>query len=334
MSISHHNEFYLIEHWADFLPPDISSKVLLGIGDDAACLADLTSPVFSCDALVENVHFRREWIAPRQLGWKSMAVNVSDMAAMGAAPVAATISLALPPQTESDWVENLYRGIADAAKQFQFSIVGGDTTKSDQIMISVSIIGELISSHALRRDGAKENDVLLVTGTLGESAAGLAVLQSNKKTRTPSEQHCIEKHFLPYPRVAEIRAALKVEKSLHSAIDISDGIVGDAAHIAAKSNLDLIIEATQIPISEFCRQTADNLNADPLQWALAGGEDYELLLCVDPAAADHAIELIQSATNTPVHRVGFCREASAPQGKVLLQRNGESIPTPQSWQHF
>lgn len=334
MSISNQNEFHLIEHWAEILPPDAPSKVLLGIGDDAAYLADLKSPVFSCDALIENVHFRRKWITPRQLGWKSMAVNVSDMAAMGAVPVAVTVSLALPPQTETAWVENLYRGFADAAERFHFSIVGGDTTKSDQIMISVSIIGELISSHALRRDGAKENDVLLVTGTLGESAAGLAVLQSNKKTHTPFEQHCIEKHFLPYPRVAEIRAALNVENALHSAIDISDGIAGDAAHIAAKSNLDLMIDVAQIPISDNCQKTADNLNADPLQWALAGGEDYELLLCVDPAAADHVIELIQSATNTPVHRVGLCRKPASSQGKVLLCRNGESIPAPRSWRHF
>jgi thiamine-monophosphate kinase len=334
MPISNQNEFHLIEHWAKILPPDAPSKVLLGIGDDAACLTDLRSPVFSCDALIENVHFRREWISPRQLGWKSMAVNVSDMAAMGAAPVAVTISLALPPQTKTAWVENLYRGFADAAKQFQFSIVGGDTTKSDQIMISVSVIGELISSHALRRDGAKDGDALLVTRTLGESAAGLAVLQSNRNTRMPFEQHCIEKHFLPYPRIAEIRAALKVEKSLHSAIDISDGIVGDAAHIATKSHLDLIIEAAQIPISDNCQKTADNLNADPLQWALAGGEDYELLLCVDPAAADQVIELIQSATNTPVHRVGFCRKPVSTEAKVLLQRNGGIIQSPQSWRHF
>jgi thiamine-monophosphate kinase len=334
MPISDHNEFQLIDHWATILPPDASSKVLLGIGDDAAFLADLKSPVFSCDALIENVHFRREWISPRQLGWKSLAVNVSDMAAMGAAPVAVTISSALPPQTEIAWVENLYRGFADAAKQFQFSIVGGDTTKSDQIMISVSIIGELISSHALRRDGAKDGDALLVTGTLGESAAGLAILQSKGNAQVPFELHCVEKHLLPCPRVTEIRAALKAGKVLHSAIDISDGIVGDAAHIATKSHLDLIIDATQIPISDNCQKTAHNLNADALQWALAGGEDYELLLSVDPAAADHVIELIQSATNTPVHRVGFCREVATSQGKVLLQRNGKSIPTPQSWRHF
>lgn len=334
MSISNHDEFSLIDHWADFLPPDISSKVLLGIGDDAACLADLTSPVFSCDALVENVHFRREWIAPRQLGWKSMAVNVSDMAAMGAAPVAATISLALPPQTESDWVENLYRGIADAARQFQFSVVGGDTTKSDQIMISVAVIGELIGSHLLRRDAAKNGDVLLVTGSLGESAAGLAVLESKKKAPTTFEQHCVQRHLLPYPRLTEIRTALKMENSLHAAIDISDGIVGDAAHIAEKSNLDLIIDAMQIPISDYCRHTAAGLNSDPLQWALAGGEDYELLLCVAPAAADNVIELIQSATKTPVHCVGYCRKPESARGKVLLYRDGESMQLPQSWRHF
>jgi thiamine-monophosphate kinase len=186
----------------------------------------------------------------------------------------------------------------------------------------------------LRRDAAKEGDVLLVTGTLGESAAGLAILQSNRKAQTPFESHCIEKHLLPCPRVAEIRAALEVGKALHSAIDISDGIVGDAAHIAAKSHLDLMIHAAQIPISDYCRQTADNLNADPLQWALAGGEDYELLLCIAPTAADNVIELIQSATNTPVQRVGFCRKPSSTTAKVLLHRNGESIPLPQSWRHF
>lgn len=334
MPLSNHNEFHLIDQWADILPPVASSKVLLGIGDDAACLADLTSPVFSCDALIENVHFRHDWISPRQLGWKSMAVNVSDMAAMGAAPVAVTISLALPPQAATSWVEDLYRGFADAAERYHFSIVGGDTTKSDQIMISVAIIGELISSHALRRDGAKEGDALLVTGILGDSAAGHAVLRSSKKTPTPFEQHCIQKHLLPQPRLAEIRAALKVGEALHAAIDISDGIAGDAGHIAHKSNLDLIIEATQIPLSENCRQTAEILNVDPLNWALAGGEDYELLLCVEPTAADDVIELIQSATNTPVHRVGVCRKAASAQGKVLLQRNGEPMPLPQSWRHF
>ncbi len=334
MPISDHNEFQLIEHWADILPPNDASKVLLGIGDDAACLTDLQSPVFSCDALIENVHFRHEWISPRLLGWKSMAVNVSDMAAMGAAPVAVTISLALPPQTKTEWVEDLYRGFADAAEQFHFSIVGGDTTKSNQIMISVAIIGELITSRALRRDAAKDGDALLVTGSLGDSAAGLAVLQSDKKLRTPFEQHCVEKHLRPNPRLAEIQAASKVGDALHAAIDISDGIAGDAAHIAKSSNLDLIIEATQIPISDYCRQTADNVNADPLNWALAGGEDYELLLCVDPNAADDVIELIQSATNTPVRPVGFCRKAASAQGKVLLQDKGKAIASPQSWRHF
>ena len=334
MPISHHNEFHLIEQWADILPSAISSKVLLSIGDDAACLADLKHPVFSCDALIENVHFRHQWISARQLGWKSMAVNISDMAAMGAAPVAAAVTLALPPQTETAWVENLYRGFADAAERFQCSIVGGDTTKSDHIMISVAMIGELISPHALRRDGAKDGDVILVTGTLGDSAAGLAALESNKASLLPFEQHCIQKHLLPSPRVAEVRAALQVGKALHAAIDISDGIAGDAAHIATKSGLDLVIETTQLPISASCRQTAESFNADPLQWALAGGEDYELLLCVDPTAADNVIQLIQTATNTPVRRVGFCRESTSDVAKVLLYGDGKLLPLPQSWRHF
>lgn len=334
MPLSNRNEFHLIEQWADILPPVTPSKVLIGIGDDAACLADLTFPVFSCDALIENVHFRHEWITPRQLGWKSMAVNVSDMAAMGAAPVAVTVSLALPPQTETAWVEDLYRGFADAARRFGFSVVGGDTTKSDQIMISVAIIGELITSNALCRDKAKVGDALLVTGTLGDSAAGLAVLQTDKKLHTTFEQRCIEKHLMPQSRLAEIQVALEIGDAVHAAIDISDGIVGDAAHIAHKSGSDLVIDVAQIPISRFCRQTANSLNVDPLNWALAGGEDYELLICVDPTAADAVIARIQSATNTPVHRVGYCRKPASEEAKVLIQRDGESIPLPQSWRHF
>ncbi|MEO6908440.1 MAG: thiamine-phosphate kinase [Abditibacteriaceae bacterium] len=334
MPLSNRGEFALIDQWADILSSAESSKVLLGIGDDAACLADLRSPVFSCDALIENVHFRHEWITPRQLGWKAMAVNVSDMAAMGASPIAVTVSLALPPQTETVWVEELYRGFADAARKFEFAIVGGDTTKANQVMISVAIIGELIAQKPLLRSNAKEGDAILVTGTLGESAAGLALLQSNKIVQTPFEKYCVEKHLLPQPRIQEIRAALELKKSVHAAIDISDGIAGDAAHIAEKSQLDLIIDVAQIPISQHCKNAAQVLNADALQWALAGGEDYELLICVDPNAADDVIEKIQSFSKTPVKRVGFCRKPESVTAKVLLQNKGKTMPLPQSWRHF
>jgi thiamine-monophosphate kinase len=333
MSLSNRNEFNLIERWAEILPAP-RPKVLLGIGDDAACLADLKAPVFSCDALIENVHFRTDWMTPRQLGWKSLAVNISDMAAMGALPVAVTVSLALPPQTATDWVEELYRGFGDAVSRFECSIVGGDTTRAGEIMISVAIIGELMTAHALRRDGAKEGDVILVTGFPGESAAGLAVLQNKEKPQTAFEKHCVEKHLLPQPRIREIQAALKMQGAIHAAIDISDGLVGDAAHIAKQSQLELVIKADQTPLSENSKQTAIALGADPLQWALAGGEDYELLLCVDPSAAGKIVDLIQTATHTPVHQIGYCRKSTTEAAKVLLYNNKEEMPLPQSWRHF
>jgi thiamine-monophosphate kinase len=334
MPLSHQGEFALIEQWAAVLKNGAPSKVLLGIGDDAACLADLKSPVFSCDALIENVHFRQDWMTPRQLGWKSMAVNISDMAAMGATPVAVTVSLALPPQTETAWVEELYRGFAEAAEQFHFSIVGGDTTKSGQIMISIAIIGELMTSRALRRAAAREGDVLLVTGYLGESAAGLAVLQTNGKSCTPFEQRCVEKQLRPQPRIQEIAAALQVGTAVHAAIDISDGLAGDAGHIANRSRLDIGIDAVKIPLSQACQKTAKALNRDALHWALAGGEDYELLLCVDAAAAGDVIAAIQSATQTPVHEVGFCRKPVSGKPQVHLHLDGKPLAVPRSWQHF
>lgn len=332
MSLSNGNEFNLIERWAEILPAP-RSKVLLGIGDDAACLADLKAPVFSCDALIENVHFRTDWMTPRQLGWKSLAVNISDMAAMGALPVAVTVSLALPPHTATDWVEELYRGFADAAERFDCTVAGGDTAKAGEIMINVAIIGEL-TAHALRRDSARDGDAILVTGFPGESAAGLAILQTQSKPQTAFEKHCVEKHLLPQPRICEIQAALKMHDAIHAAIDISDGLVGDAAHIANQSQLELVIDAESIPLSVNCKQTAIALGADPLQWALAGGEDYELLLCVDPSAAGKIADLIQTATHTPVHQIGYCRKPALNAAKVLLYNNNQEMPLPESWRHF
>lgn len=334
MQLSNRGEFALIEQWAQILQQASHPKVLLGIGDDAACLEDLESPVFSCDALIENVHFRHDWISPRQLGWKAMAVNVSDMAAMGAQPVAVTVSLALPPQTETCWVEELCRGFADAARHFQFSVAGGDTTKAEQVMISIAIIGELMTPGALRRDGAQAGDALLITGSLGDSAAGLAVLQKKGEVRTSFEQYCVEKHLRPLPRIQEVRSALGVGGFLHAAIDISDGLAGDAAHIAWASQVDCVINAAQIPVSSFCRQTADDLNADALQWALAGGEDYELLLCVDPQIADEVISLVQSQTKTPVQCVGFCEKPTSNLPQVRLHHDGKPLPLPEGWEHF
>lgn len=335
MPLSNQGEFALIKSWEQVMDQPNHPKVLLGIGDDAACLDDLKTPVFSCDVLIEDIHFCRDWMTARQLGWKAMAVNVSDMAAMGASPVAVTVSLALPLHLESSWVEELYRGFSDAAKQYGFSIVGGDTSKSAQLMLSVSIIGEPIHKRPLRRGGAKIGDALIVTGSLGDSAAGLAFLQTqNGKDQTDFARHCIERHFLPQARVAEVEAALGLGEKIHAAIDLSDGIAGDAGHIAHASRLDISIDTSKIPISEQCRHVAQSLKVDALQWALAGGEDYELLLCVDAQAVDEVVSLIQNKTRTSAQCVGVCEAMQNHSPQVRLHHQGSRVPLPAGWEHF
>jgi len=336
MQLHETGEFELIDQWQHLLRRARHPKVLLGIGDDAACLNDLTKPVFSCDALVEGIHFRCDWISSRQLGWKAMAVNISDMAAMGAAPVAATASLGLPEDTASEWVEELYVGFADAAAAFHFEVAGGDTTRANQIMISVAIIGELIGDNALRRDKARAGDVLLLTGNVGDSAAGLAVLKSGQilESANAAVRYCIERHFCPTPRVREIRAALgEAGADVHAAIDISDGITGDAAHIAKRSQLDLEIDVAQIAISPECREVAQSLKIDPMQWALAGGEDYELLIAVAPEKVDNVVAAVCANTGAPVHRIGHC-VATSESPQVRLHREGHIIHAAGSWRHF
>ncbi|MDQ3814945.1 MAG: thiamine-phosphate kinase, partial [Armatimonadota bacterium] len=152
--------------------------VRLGIGDDAALLNALAAPVVTCDALVEQVHFRRDWISPRELGRKAITVNVSDIAAMGGRPVAAFITLALSDQDDVEFVEELYAGFEEAAARYDLTIAGGDTVRSPSaLMLSVTLIGD--APTPMTRGGARPGDVLLVTGTLGDAAAGLALLQAS-----------------------------------------------------------------------------------------------------------------------------------------------------------
>lgn len=279
MNLSSLGEFGLIARLHTNLAQ--RSGVRLGIGDDAAVLESLAAPIVTCDALIESVHFRLDWTTLRALGWKAMAVNVSDIAAMGGAPVAAFITLALPQNFAVEQIEELYAGMEEAAAAFDFTIAGGDTTKSPgPVMLSVALIGN--APQPLLRSGARVGDVLLVTGTLGDSAAALSALQH--PSAAPDELW--QRHYRPTPRLREIHAALGIENAIRAALDLSDGLAGDAAHIARASNVTLEIETALLPISENCHTMAFQLQKNALTWALAGGEDYELLLCVAPEKAD------------------------------------------------
>ncbi|HEX9997813.1 MAG TPA: thiamine-phosphate kinase [Abditibacterium sp.] len=336
MKLSEIGEFGLISHLQNKL--EVREGTLLGIGDDCAILSALSCPIVTADALVEDVHFRRDWTSARALGRKAMAVNVSDLAASGARPVAAFVSLALSEAVDVEWVESLYEGFEDMAREFCFTVAGGDTTKSrGGVMISVTLIGEVLNEKRgpILRSGAQVGDVLMVSGTLGDSAAGFALLQTPQTLISASaREKLLLSHHEPMPRLELMRSILGFDaESLHAALDLSDGIVGDAAHLARRSSVSLQIDAEKVPISPICREAAQNLETSALDFALSGGEDYELLIAVAPIHVDDLLTRFKNEP-APLSVVGKC-VAPGPAGpQVLILENGIERPQASAWRHF
>ena len=322
MNVSQRGEFGLIAHLHQGL--SLRGGTRVGIGDDGAVLDALAHPVVTTDALVENVHFRRDWTAPRALGLKALAVNLSDLAAMGAHPVAAFVSLALPPDCDSDWVSQLYVGMESWAARHHFTIAGGDMTAAPLVFIAVTLVGALMPEAAgapVLRSGARAGDAVCVSGDLGDSAAGLALLQApDVALDDATRAHLLRRHLEPSPRLELMRALLRSNRdSVHAALDLSDGLAGDALHIARASKVDVEIDAELLPISKPCRAAARALNRSATDWALTGGEDYELCLCVAPDFSNGL---------TQVGRV------VAGSGAVRILENGQLRQGGTGWRHF
>lgn len=255
-------------------------QALLGVGDDAALLT-VTSGMelaISVDMLVAGTHFFTD-ADPYSVGWKSLAVNISDMAAMGAMPKWATLAIALP-QADENWVAAFASGFFACAAQYQVDLIGGDTTRGP-LTISVQIMGEVPSGRALKRSGAMAGDEIWVSGTLGKAALALAALQDRFTLKQDELAACLPSLHMPQPRV---ELGLNLRQLAHSAIDISDGLLADLGHILECSNLGAEIRLQDIP----CSKVVSNHLADKQvqQMVLAGGDDYEL--CFTASAANHA----------------------------------------------
>ena len=347
--------------------------VKLGIGDDAAILESLKTPVVTCDALIENVHFRRDWTSPFLLGRKAMSVNVSDLAAKGAQPIAAFVTLGISEKLLREdgaivWLEKLYEGFEDAAREFDFTIAGGDTTRTkNEILISVTLIGEGGNHLPITRNGAQIGDIVLATGTLGDSAAGLFLLENPQiQVSKSTREFLLSRHFNPTPRVCEMQSLLGAgstpglredavnaeEKaachSLHevpfsvqpfsAALDLSDGLAGDAAHIARASNVQIEIDVAALPISIACESAAakSDLQNTSQNWALYGGEDYELLLCVAPESVASLSQAWSRFGSTPITVIGRCvaRNENETAPVVLVFPDGHRETPRAAWTHF
>ncbi|RYX86790.1 thiamine-phosphate kinase [bacterium] len=318
-------EFGAIDRFASKLAKRAGVRV--GLGDDCAVLDALNTPVISCDALVEAVHFRRDWTSAFDLGRKTLAVSVSDLASSGARPVAAFLSLCTPPDLEMAWLDSFYDGMESLAEEFDFSVAGGDTTSAPQLVLSATLIGELLPEAMGRpvlRQGAQLGDLVCVSGNLGASSAGLQLLLSGNATFSPAHAAVLERHFNPTPRLQTMRVLLEANRdAIHAAMDISDGLSGDARHIAQRSQKRLTIDANSLPIAATTGEVAEQLGLDAQTLALGGGEDYELLLCIVP----QAFPALNEAVNGALTRVGEVVEGEV---GVQVLNAGEAC----SWTHF
>lgn len=264
-------------------PAPAAGRVLLGVGDDAALLAPPPGAevVATCDALVEGVHFRRAWSAPGDVGWKALAVNVSDLGAMGAQPLACLLTAALPADLPLRWLDGFYRGLAECAARYGCPLVGGDTVRSPAgIALTVTAFGSVPAGAAVRRSGARAGDLLCVTGVLGSAAGGLAWLQAGRRL-VPAARDLVARHQRPAPPVAA-GVALREADLPTAMLDLSDGLASDLQRLRDAGGLGAEVDAARLPIADAARQAAARLGAEPVEWALHGGEDFELLFLVPP----------------------------------------------------
>lgn len=312
----------------------VPEKVLMGIGDDAAVLKRPPGylTLASTDMLIEDIHFTMETATPREIGYKAMAVNISDIAAMGGIPEQVMVSLGLKSNLPVEFVDELYAGLMECGENFGVNIVGGDTVASPRaLVINVAILGRVEETACLYRNGARPGDILLVTGNLGGAAAGLDTLFNPSKAPKVAVTWARNRHFRPTPRVHEIRAALSTG-GLTSADDISDGLVPEIFAISEASNVGVLLEADAIPISNYTRQLAITFQKDPLNYALYGGEDFELLLTCKPEKVKEIKTIIKDTCSTPVTVIGTIVPKS--EGMTMIHNGKKLSLNIKGYDHF
>ena len=317
------NEFELISRY--FTRP--GRRAVLGVGDDCALIAPTTGHelALSTDMLVEGRHFLKG-TDPEALGHKTLAVNISDCAAVGARPRYALLAGALPAADER-WLAAFSRGLFALADRYDVELIGGDTTRGP-LNLCVTIVGEVPAGQALLRSGAQHGDWIWVSGELGSAALGLAALRDEVEVTSPQREEAIRALECPTPRV-ELGIALRGVAT--SAIDISDGVVGDLGHILERSNKGAEIDIAHVPCSGWLRaRLADpSTRESALSWILAGGDDYELCFTAPAAFADRVIDA-GTSTGVSVSPIGRIREA---RGLVIHDERGHAL-NPHSLRSF
>lgn len=296
-------------------------QVIAGIGDDAAVLRPdrRKLQLLTTDMLVEEIHFKWETISPWQLGYKAMAVNFSDIAAMGGEPRHAVVSLAVNEKMDVEWIVGIYDGMKAICREYGVNIVGGDTVASPTgMVINVAVLGEVAPEHLLLRSGAKVGDLVLVTGTLGDSSGGLDLLTRKDWQKSAFAARLVRAHRQPKPQV---QAAIAIASCGASSMDdISDGLASEANEIASASKVGMRIYSKKVPLSPELRQAAEMTGKTALDYALYGGEDYELLFTISP---ERVPQLGTTAAGVNLTVIGEVVDSHC--GVTLIQESGQTV---------
>jgi thiamine-monophosphate kinase len=324
MKISELGEFKLIELIAKKIGKTGGGKLLIGIGDDAACWKARGLQLATIDTLIEGVHFDLKNITWAELGWKAMAVNLSDIAAMGGRPLYALVSLGIPADTDAESVIELYRGMLELAKKFRVRIVGGDSVASPVTAITLTLVGEPgDKGKILRRSAAKPGDMVAVTGTFGASAAGLAMIHRGPALDKKTAAALREAHIRPAPRLKE--GLILSRNGVRAAIDVSDGLLGDLEKMCLAGGVGAKLYSDRIPIHPAVIKSFGN---EALTLALTGGEDYELIF----AAPQKILDKCKSELPCAMTVIG--RIVKGKGVKVLDEDGNEFSWGSAGWDHF
>ncbi|MDD5757705.1 MAG: thiamine-phosphate kinase [Desulfobulbaceae bacterium] len=310
------------------------ANLLKGVGDDCAVFvtnAVETVSLITTDTLVEGVHFDLNWHPADRLGHKAIAVNLSDIAAMGGTPRFALLSLAAPSNLALETLDLFMQGFMAALAKYNVSLIGGDTVKSDQgLVLSITLIGEMDKQQVVYRSNAKPGDQIWVSGFLGQAAAGLEICRQGHSALQRNYPELVAAHLEPIPEMA-LGRALANSGLISAMIDMSDGLATDLAHVCEESAVGAIVHAERLPLLPSTQQAAKSLGLDPRQLALAGGEDYRLLFTAAATANKNIQEMAHHAVGGQLHMIGEIVEG---QGVFLHSGEQKDRIDFQGYDHF
>ncbi len=322
MELKEIGEFGFIERFSSGFKSLLPDNVI-GIGDDCAVLPlDETSDLLvTTDMLIEDIHFLRDKITPWQLGYKSVAVNLSDIAAMGGTPLGTFLSIAVPPGIDVEYLDQFMDGYRAVSNKYVSPLYGGDTTKSAKYLsVNVCAIGKCPRGKAKLRSNAQSGDLICVTGYLGDSAGGLKAIQENTEYSADIE-YLLQRHHLPEPRITE-GLVLSSFDGVNAMMDISDGIASDLPHILKASGKSARVQLDRLPLSDPLKRISVSRNWNTEELASAGGEDYELLFTVSPDELEKVELSFKEKSGKPLYQIGIIGEGKP---EIYWYRNEHKV---------